>query len=201
MSKVGAMVENDVLLWRAVEKEDDNAKGDSMERGWPEIGRMNPKASPELSRFAFLLGLWGCEAKLKSADGAWQHFNVRWAGHYILAGYAIADEYMMTDAKGALVVLGMNFRTYDASKGAWHIKWLNALSGTWTDLVSGNLGQISITDKAIRYSFKEPVADQTYTRATYTNISENHFTWIGEKSNDGQSWAEFMVVECNRSED
>ena len=164
-----------------------------------EAGRVNPKAPQELSRFAFLLGEWRCDARLKSADGGWQHFQVRWTGHYILDGYAIADEYTMTDLKGALVVLGMNFRTYDASRQAWHIKWLNAMSGTWTDLVSGDAGGMSITDRAITYSFKEPVAAQAYTRATYTNISKDHFTWIGEKSDDGESWADFMVVECKRS--
>lgn len=174
-----------------------NAKGNSMEQ----VERKNAKAPQELSRFAFLIGQWNCEAKLKSADGAWQHFDVRWTGHYILDGYAIADEYTMTDRKGALVVLGMNIRTYDASKKAWHIKWLNALSGTWTDLVSGISGGMSITDRAITYSFKEPVATQAYTRATYTNITGDHFTWIGEKSDDGHSWADFMIVECKRSRD
>ncbi len=164
-----------------------------------EAGKINLKAPQELSRFAFLVGQWRCDARLKSADGGWQHFQVLWTGHYILDGYAIADEYTMTDPRGALVVLGMNFRTYDASKKEWHIKWLNALSGTWTDLVSGDAGGISITDRAITYSFKEPIAAQAYTRATYTNISGDRFTWIGEKSNDGQSWADFMVVECKRS--
>jgi hypothetical protein len=37
------------------------------------------------------------------------------------------------------------------------------------------------------------------TRATYTNISETHFTWRRESSNDGDAWNEFMVIEAYRS--
>lgn len=193
------MLLSSVALLVATSTIQTTAKVNVMKQVGRDVGSINPKAPQELSRFAFLVGQWRCDARLKSKDGPWQHFHVRWAGQYILDGYAIADEYTMTEPTGALVVLGMNFRTYDASKRAWHIKWLNGLSGTWTDLVSGDLGGISITDQAITYSFREPVAAQAYTKATYTNISKDHFTWLGESSNDGKSWAEFMVVECNRS--
>ena len=57
----------------------------------------------------------------------------------------------------------------------------------------------SLSHDSITYSFKEPVAAQAYTRATYTNISPEHFTWIGERSDDGKSWTDFMVVECRRT--
>lgn len=45
------------------------------------------------------------------------------------------------------------------------------------------------------------MAAHPYTRAPYTNISENHFTWRAEKSDDGKTWIEFMVVEAYRSEE
>ncbi len=169
-----------------------------MKKFGEDLGKLNPKAPPVLSHFAFLIGRWNCEAKLKSSDGNWQTFHATWNGRFLLDGYAIADEYTMTDTTGELVVLGMNFRTYDSAKGMWNIKWLNAMSGTWTDLGSEEFGGVKITDHSISYSFKEPVAAQAYTRATYTNISSEHFTWLGEKSNDGKSWTDFMVVECHR---
>ena len=37
------------------------------------------------------------------------------------------------------------------------------------------------------------------TRATYTNTSPEHFTWLDEKSDDGKSWTDFMIVECHRT--
>jgi len=175
------------------------ARGDVMEQIEQDFGKRNPKAPQALSHFAFLIGRFKCQAKLKSPDGNWQMFNATWNGRFILDGYAIADEFAMTGSAGELVVLGMNVRTYDAAKRVWSIKWLNALSGIWTDLGSEEFGGVKITDNSISYSFKEPVAAQAYTRATYKAISPEHFTWLGEKSDDGKSWTDFMVVECHRT--
>jgi hypothetical protein len=153
--------------------------------------------SAALSPFSFLVGTWVCKASVKVAE-RWESFDANWKGSYILGGRAIADEYEMHDLAGNLVVLGMNIRTYDAAKGVWRLRWLNALSGNWTDLAPEEFGGAKFSQGSISFYFKEPVAAQAYTRATYTNISHRHFTWIGEKSDDAQSWTEFMKVECRR---
>ena len=165
-----------------------------------EFGKPNTSAPAALSQFAFLIGRWRCEAKVKSANGEWQAFRATWLGRFILDGYAIADEYRMTGTSGDLIVLGMNFRAYDAAKQTWNIKWLNALAGTWVDLGPEDLGGVRFDGQSIIYAFKEPVAAHAYTRTTYTNISKTHFTWRGEKSDDGKAWSQFMVVEAYRSE-
>jgi hypothetical protein len=163
-----------------------------------EFGKANPNAPAALSRFAFLIGRWRCEARVRSANGEWQTLQAMWLGRFVLDGYAIADEYRMTDSSGELIVLGMNLRTYDATRQTWNMKWLNALAGTWVDLGPEELGGVTFDGQSIIYAFKEPVAAHPYTRATYTNISENHFTWRGEKSDEGTTWSEFMVVELYR---
>jgi len=177
--------------------EDDNP----MQEIEQEFGKPNPNASAALSRFAFLIGRWRCEAKVKSANGELQTFQAAWLGRYILDGYVIEDEYRMTSPSGELIVLGMNYRTYDAAKQIWNIKWLNALAGTWMDLGSQDLGGVRFDGESVIYAFKEPMAAHAYTRATYTNISQTHFTWRGEKSDDGKIWSEFMVIECNRNKE
>lgn len=171
----------------------------AMKRMEQEYGTRNPSAPAELSRFAFLIGEWRCDAKLKRDDGTWQPLKATWEGRYILDGYAIADEYRMTTLSGELIVLGMNFRSYDPKKKLWNLKWLNALAGTWVDLGPEELGGVTVDERAIRYSMQEPVAAHTLTRATYTNFSENHFTWQGERSNDGKTWELFMIIEAHRS--
>ena len=165
------------------------------------FGKPNPNAPAALSRFGFLIGRWQCLAKVRLANGEWQILQAQWLGRFILDGYAIADEYRMTDSAGELMVLGMNFRTYDVTKQTWNIRWLNALAGTWVDLVPEELGGVRFADQSIIYAFKEPMAAHAYTRATYTNISEEHFTWRGEKSDDAKAWGEFMVVECYRQDE
>jgi len=167
-----------------------------------EFGKLNPNAPAELSQFAFLIGNWSFEAKVKMGDGQWHPFKGTWRGRYILDGYAISDEYRMTDLSGKLIVLGLNLRAYDASKQTWNIKWLNALTGTWMNLAPSELGEVRSDGQSMIYAFKEMApADSAhgYTRATYTKVSETHFTWRGEKSADGNAWREFMVVECHRS--
>lgn len=165
-----------------------------------EPGQLDPQ-SESLARFAFLVGSWRCEAKVRAADGEWQTFPATWLGRFILDGHVIADEYRMTGAAGEPLVLGMNLRTYDAARRVWNIKWLNALAGTWTDLGPEELGGVEFDGQTITYAFREPVAAHAYTRATYTNISRTHFTWRGEGSDDGRSWSEFMVVEAYRSQE
>jgi hypothetical protein len=169
-----------------------------MDQNKLEFGQLNPKAPRELARFAFLIGKFRCEARVKMDSGAWLTFHATWEGRYILDGYAIADEYRMLDASGELIVLGTNFRVYDAAAQTWNIKWLHALTGTWTDLGSPEFGGVTFDGQSVIYAFKEPMATHVYTRATYTPISETHFTWRGEMSNDGCSWTEFMVIEAHR---
>ncbi len=166
-----------------------------------EYGARNPNAPDALSRFEFLLGRWRCDARVRSATDDWQSFQASWLGRFILDGYAIADEYRMTGAAGELVVYGLNVRSYDAARLTWNIRWLNALDGTWTDLASPELGGVRFDGGSIVYAFKEPAAGHAYTRATYTNISDGHFTWRGEKSDDGTAWGDFMVVEAYRSQE
>ena len=165
----------------------------------PDFGKLSPHAPAELSRFAFLIGSWKGEAKIHSAPGEWQTYQVAWLGRFILDGYAIADEYRMTDSAGKLVVLGMNFRTFDAASQTWNIKWLNALTGTWMNLVSEELGGIHFDGQSITYAFKESAGGHAYTRATYTSHSPTHFTWKGDQSSDAKSWSDFMIVECYRN--
>jgi hypothetical protein len=171
-----------------------------MEKFLQEFGQRNRNAPAALSRFAFLIGQWRCDAKAKSANGEWQRFQATWLGRYILDGYAIADEYRMTGSSGELIVVGMNIRTYDAGKEIWNMKWLNALAGTWVDLGPEELGGVRFDGQSIVYAFKEPVAAHAFTRATYTNISKTNFTWRGEQSDDAKTWSEFMVVEVSRSD-
>lgn len=164
----------------------------------PAFGQLHPKAPAELALFTFVLGSWRCEARLLTADGSWQSYRAAWHGRVILDGYAIADEYRMFDAAGALIVLGTNLRSYDAAARTWSIRWLNAFTGAWTDLAPAELGGVRVKGASIQYAFKEPVAAHSYTRATYTPHDADHFTWRGDQSSDGESWTEFMVVESYR---
>jgi hypothetical protein len=135
---------------------------------------------------------------LKMPSGEWQRFEAGLEGRWILNDRAIGDEYRMFDADGNVIVLGLNVRAYDTAQKSWNIKWVDALSGRWTDLGPEELGGVQFDGASVSYGFKEPMMPHAFTRSTYTNISEQHFTWKGESSEDGKVWTEFMVVECER---
>jgi hypothetical protein len=170
-----------------------------MRRDEKDYGKLNPKAPVELARWAFLIGARSGEAKLKQDDGTWQTLRITWEGRYILDGYAIEDEYRMWNAAGELLVLGLNFRAYDVKNETWNMKWLNGLNGTWTDLGDPQLGGVHVDEKSIWYILKESLAHHALTRATYTNISPDHFIWRGERSSDGKIWEEFLIVDVHRA--
>jgi len=171
-----------------------------MERNEPPYGKANPNAPRELAQFAFLIGAWSGEAKLKRPDGTWETLPASWEGRYILDGYAIADEYRMWTRSGELLVLGVNLRAYDARKKVWNLKWLNALAGTWTDLGPEELGGVGIDGTDISYRAQETVAGHALTRAIYANIAADRLTWRGDRSHDGNTWEEFLVIELYRQE-
>jgi len=162
--------------------------------------QINPNAPPELSRFAFLIGDWSCEANLKMPDGTRRMLQATWHGHYILDGYAIADEYRMTGPTGELMVFGINFRSFDTAAGTYNIKWLDARTGAWSDLVTPKSGSVSVHGNTIAYIFPEPTTAHPFTRATYTPLSATRFTWQGEKSADQKSWTQFLLVDCHRKQ-
>jgi len=84
-------------------------------------------------------------------------------------------------------VLGLNSRTYDAAQQTWKmaqcVGW--NMGGPWAEETRWGHPRGEVH----RYAFKEPMAARAYTRATYTNISETHFTWRDEKSDDGKTWS------------
>jgi hypothetical protein len=166
-----------------------------------EYGKANPEAPPEFAQFAFIIGKWRCDAKIKGEDGTWQPYQATWVGHYILDGYAISDEYRMTNQKGELVVHGMNFRSFNVEKKTWVMRWLDARGSVWVELGPEKLGGVRVDSKTITFHFIDTIAPDNLSRATISNISESHFTWSGERSLDqGKTWSEFIIVEAHRIE-
>ena len=163
------------------------------------MDKLNPDAPKQLSAFDFLLGKWDCKVTVTQEDGTTSELRATWEGQTILDGYVIADEYRMVDSEGNLVMLGMNYRTYNSEASTWNMKWLEALSGTWLDLGTQKLGGVQITDSTIIY--KAEFKPGELHRITFFDITKNHFSWSVDISKDGGSnWNEaVMIIQANRS--
>ncbi|UCG52917.1 MAG: hypothetical protein JSW58_04995 [Candidatus Latescibacterota bacterium] len=174
-----------------------------------DCGKPNTNAPEELSQFGFLVGRWRCESKVKGPNGVFATHAATWVGRYILDGYVIADEFRQTTENGELVQLGQNYRSYNSNKGVWVMKWHDALASTWLDLGPEELGGVQVSDTSITFRHHVPpdlvgklFPPQSLFRVTFSNISENHFTWQAEVSTDGEkTWEEVQVIEAYRVED
>jgi hypothetical protein len=159
----------------------------------------NPKAPPELSQFAFLIGSWRCDVRVKATDGPWQEYRATWVGRYILDGYAIADEYRMINEAGELIVHGMNFRSYSVDRRTWVMRWLDATRSSWVELGPERLGGVRVSQETITFNLVDIFAPDAISRVTFSNISPDHFTWREDKSLDqGRTWTEFVVIDAHR---
>lgn len=148
-----------------------------------EYGNPNPKAPPELSQFAFIVGKWRCDVRVKGEDGTWQPYQATWVGRYILDGYVIADEYRMTNQKGELIVHGMNFRSYSVEKKTWMMRWLNARDSFWVELGPEKLGGVRVTPKTITFNLIDTFApDALFSSYVFKHISKPLYLERGKVS-------------------
>lgn len=165
-----------------------------------EFGKPNPSAPPELAEFAFIIGEWNCDVRVKAEDGAVQTYQATWTGRYILDGYVIADEYRMLDHAGSVIVHGMNFRSYDAEKKAWVMRWLDGTRSFWVELGPDALGGVRADAGTIQFKLVDLFAPDAVSRVTFSNITADRFTWKEEKSLDnGRTWSEFVTIEARRT--
>ena len=162
-------------------------------------GRPHPDAAEELSAFAFLVGSWRCDVRVKNEDGSFESHDATWVARYILDGRVIADEYRETGPDGELIRLGATYRSYDKRRGTWVMKWHDALTSTWIDLGPEALGGVEFDDAAITFKHRLPAGGLV--RCTFTKIGRDHFTWLGELSADGgRTWDHVMVIEAVRAD-
>lgn len=173
-----------------------------------EYGTPNPNAPQELSQFAFLIGRWRCESRVKNPDGSFEKYPATWIGRYILDGYVIADEFRQFGPDGKLAQLGQNYRSFSSEKKAWVMKWHDARASTWLDLGPRDLGGVQVAEDYITFMHHLPSGlpedlfpPHTVFRITFSDINEDHFSWRAEVSRDeGTTWEQVQVIEAHRDE-
>lgn len=171
-------------------------------------GRPNPQAPEELAQFAFLIGTWRCESKIKRPDGEYTTHPAEWIGRYILDGYVIADEFRQFGPNGELTQLGETYRAYDAASGSWVMRWHDALTASWLDLGPADLGGVQVSDSSITFRHRVPpdlptelFPPHALFRVSFSDISGDHFTWRAEVSRDGGGeWEQVQVIEAYRAD-
>jgi len=162
----------------------------------------SPAAPAVLSLFAFLVGRFHCETKVKRPDGGFDTCAAARHGRYILGGRAIADSWRQVGADGGVTQHGLNIRAYDAARGAFVLRWFDALAATWLDLGPEDLGGVTVAAGAISYLHRVPpgAADrlfpkETLFRNTFHDITPARFLWRAEIARaGGGTWEEVQTI-------
>jgi hypothetical protein len=172
------------------------------------FGQLHPDAPRELARFAFLVGRWRCQSRVKSAGGAWRTHPAAWVSRFVLDGYAIADECRQSGADGTLLELNQTVRSYDAARRRWVIRWYDALAAEWLDVAPHELGGVQVDDTGLRCSSHAQLdtvwgarPEKTLYCVSFSGISARQFRQGTAVSSDGgRTFEEVEIIEARRLE-
>jgi hypothetical protein len=128
----------------------------------------------KMKLYGWLIGAWEMDAVVHLDDGQKHTGQGRICFGWALEGRAIQDVWILPG-----VFYGTTLRIYDPGLDAWHILWNDPVRQYYTrqiGRVQGNdIVQIGTNDagEALRW--------------TFTDITPDSFTWIGERSQDGEA--------------
>ena len=77
------------------------------------FGQRHSEAPKELAQFAFLIGEFECDERIRTPSGDWLVFRAIWRGRYTLGGMAIQDEYWTAQ------VFTTSVRVFDPKQDIW----------------------------------------------------------------------------------
>jgi hypothetical protein len=147
------------------------------------FGRLNPKAPPETTQFAFMIGEFDCvDEIINPQTGKWVEFSAIWNARYFLDGQAIQDQYWSPQFSTS------NIRVFDAREKKWKVTFFRmpgSSSGVWTGVKEGKNLVMRQGD------------DKQGSRLTFSDITKNSFRWVGEGMSDGKAKA-FWKSSCTR---
>jgi len=165
-----------------------SAKKENLETALVALGR-----SPEIPEcadvYGWLVGSWEIEVlHYKAVDVS--SLGLRGEVHFawVLEGRAVQDVWIMPRRSDRTVqtaqannMYGTTLRVWDPAIQAWHITWINPVTGHREEQIGRRIDE-DIVQVGARI-------DGTPTRWRYTDIAPDSFHWIGESLEaDGQSW-------------
>ena len=130
----------------------------------------------KMGLYGWLAGDWTMEGTVHAADGSRHEVQGHIHAGWVLEGRAIQDVWILPG-----FFHGTTLRVYDPNLDAWHILWSDPLKQYFARQIGRAQGADIVQEgrneagEAIRWRF--------------TDITENSFCWLGERSlDDGATW-------------
>jgi hypothetical protein len=158
-------------------------------------------APAEAAQYSFLVGQWDLVVK-PAATGLAQKIHGTpkligtWKAWREFDGWGVEDELRITDASGNPVGLNHAMRYYDATLNKWRGIGLDVYRSVVTNSIAEMRGTVMVSNS----SGRDPDGKAYLSRARYTDITPNSFTFVQEKSEDnGKTWDENLTIEAKRT--
>jgi len=139
-----------------------------------------PEIPPEADVYGWLVGSWELDVVHYLQDVRTR--GIKGEAHFgwVLEGRAVQDVWIMK-AEGVVNTYGTTLRVWDASIGAWRVRWINPITGWHDELIGRRAG-----DDLVQIGTH---VDGTPIRWRFIEITTDSFRWLGEALNpDGETW-------------
>ena len=149
----------------------------------------SPEIPESLDVYGWLIGSWELDVyHYKAVDVAARRIKGEVHFGWVLEGRAVQDVWIMprrsertTGLDKTNNMYGTTLRVWDAAIQAWHITWINPVTGHREEQIGRRSGK-DIVQVGAR-------ADGTPTRWVFTEITPDSFHWTGESLlPDGKTW-------------
>jgi hypothetical protein len=138
-----------------------------------------PQYVQELSLYGRLVGSWAIECEWYSREGETRCARGSWHFGWILGGMGVQDVLYADDSPAWR--RGTTLRCFDPGAGVWHVCWMQPSAAEFVSLVGKAVGE-DIVQEAL------PSVGEPRLRWSFRDITPEAFTWLGEVSDDGETW-------------
>ncbi len=150
---------------------------------------------PEARQFDFLVGSWTIEARPKVGTlAAMIHGAPRpvgsWNAKRAFDGRGVEDELRIVDASGNPVSLGRSLRIWSPGERAWLVATLDAYRARFTQGKAHWAGG----EMQIEGSGTDSEGKPYRTRSRFSAITADGFRLTQDRSTDGETWDEAVLV-------
>jgi hypothetical protein len=128
------------------------------------------------------VGTWDCDFGFHLEDGTVRHSPGELEFGWVLDGHALQDLWILYPGPGEKERgIGTSIRFFDERSKTWRVVFVNPQAGAVRTVEGGREGD--------RILLRGQNADGSMIRWSFNDITEDSFTWRGEKSRDeGKTW-------------
>ena len=142
----------------------------------------NPSLGEQANVFGRFVGTWDVDYGEIGENGKVTHFSGELVVGWVMDGHVLQDLFIADPtSRGGERTMGTTLRYFDKTSGKWHVIYIEPPTNSVVQLTGGQEG-----DRIVLYTEER---QGSLERWSFNDITNDSFTWRGEKSRDGgKTW-------------